>query len=393
MHFGPYSLLLLVAAANGFLFAALLRLAPGRHNGSAWLSTLLAVLSLRTMPYALGFAGAYDLHPALTFAPFDFTLAWGPLLWAYTTTLATGSAPPQVWRHFVPVGLQFVYQLACFALPLQTKWEWYTGAHLHVVEPWGAVAVLVSLGAYSTVAWRQYGSWQRWLDENVSNREESRLTWLRTILVCIIGTGLLGVVMMGVHLVRPLDYFARLPIIVALAVLTYLVGLLGFRFGRGAIPMTHNSAATGLDVAVQDAPIAPTASAKDYAAQAEAWRALVVQQAWHRDPQLTLATLASALNTSPRSLSRTLNDGLGVSFNDFVNALRVQDAAERLCQPGAPDVLRVALDVGFASKASFNRAFKRHLGTTPSALKSTERPPQTSQFPPIQSVARTESTE
>lgn len=389
MRFGPYSLLLMVAAANGFLFAALLRTRAGRHHGSAWLSALIAAIALRLFPYLLGFAGAYDLHPALTFAPFDFTLAWGPLLWVYTTTLATGVAPPRRWWHFVPAALQGVYQLVCFALPLQTKWDWYTGAHLHVVEPLGAFAVLVSLGAYSAASWRQYAAWQHWLDENISNREESRLTWLSVMLVGIMGTGALGVVMLGVdRFVQPLDYFARLPIIVVLAVLTYVIGLLGFRFGRGAIPMSVVAQAP----AVVETIAAPTA-VKDYVAQAAAWQALVVQYAWHRDSQLTLTTLANALGTSPRTVSRTLRNGLGVTFNDFVNELRVRDAAERLCQPGAPEVLRVALDVGFASKASFNRAFKRHLGTTPTAVRTAETTAMASQLPPIGPVAPIEATE
>jgi len=83
MHFGPYSLLLLVAAANGLLLATLLLLPVGKHPGStalAALAALAAAIALRIAPYVLGFAGAYDTHPALTFAPFDVTLAWGPLL-------------------------------------------------------------------------------------------------------------------------------------------------------------------------------------------------------------------------------------------------------------------------------------------------------------------------
>lgn len=390
MHFGPYSLLLLVAAANGFLLAALLLSPSGRHVGSRWLAALTAAIALRTAPYILGYAGAYDLYPALTFAPFDFTLAWGPLLWAYVTTLATGRNPPRVSLHFVPVALQLAYQLICFALPLAAKWNWYGGAHLSIVEPIGAIAVLISLGAYSLAAWRVYERWQQWLDGNVSNREESRLGWLRIMLLGIAATGSLGLIMMLVHLlVRPLDYFARLPIIVALAGLTYLIGLLGYRYGRGAIAMHASALEPVIQTAVepssaQNSP-EPRAPLKDYAAQAEEWRELIERNAWHRDSQLTLSSLAEALNTSPRTLSRTLGEGLGVSFNEFINGLRVRDAAERLRQPNAPDVLRVALEVGFSSKASFNRAIKRHTGSTPTDIRARKTGQEASQFPPIAS--------
>jgi AraC-like DNA-binding protein len=396
MHFGTYSLLLLVAAANGMLLAALLLLPAGKHPGSRALAALVAAIALRIVPYVLGFAGAYDAYPALTFAPFDLTLAWGPLLWIYVGTLATGTPPHHRARHLIPAALQLTYQLVCFALPTSSKWQWYSGPHLRVVEPLGTFFVLVSLGAYSVAAWRTYEQWQRWLDQNVSNREESRLGWLRIMLFGIAGTGILGAVMMMVHIaVRPLDYFARLPIIVVLAGLTYLVGLLGFRFGRGAIAMRT------ADPPEQPAPDAEVADARgasrDYAVQADVWRALIIAQRWHHDPMLTLTSLAAALGTSPRTLSRTLNEGLGLSFNTFVNGLRVRDAVERLRQSDAPGVLRVAMDVGFSSKASFNRAFRIHTGTTPTNLRGVQMPAEmveaTSQLPPKPRLASHESSE
>jgi AraC-like DNA-binding protein/uncharacterized membrane protein YeaQ/YmgE (transglycosylase-associated protein family) len=407
MAFGPYSLLLLGAALQGLLLSALLLAGVERHAGSRWLAALVAALALRTAPYILGFAGAYDLHPALTFAPFDFTWAWGPLLWAYVTTLASGTAPPRMTRHLVPVILQVAYQLVCFALPAPLKWDWYTTTHLHVVEPVGAAFALASIGVYAWAAWRVYERWQHWLDENVSNRDESRLGWLRAMLLGMVGAGALGAALTLWHLtVRPLDYFARLPIVLVVAALTYLVGLLGLRYGRGAIAM---SAPARVDTVAHanaapvppslDADVAPIASGRGYTVQAEAWRERIVAERWHHDPQLTLDALATRLGTSPRTLSRTLNEGLGVSFNTFVNGLRVADALTRLRQPGAPDVLRVAMDVGFASKASFNRAFKLHTGATPSAVRAEASvqggvpamPLSTAQHPPIGAVAPAES--
>jgi AraC-like DNA-binding protein len=393
MHFGVYSLSLAIAAANGALLSMLLLHSSGRHRGSPWLAALIAGLALRLMPYILGFAGAYDLHPALTFAPFDSTFAWGPLLWMYVVVLSTG-ARPRHWRwHFAPFGAQLLYQCVAFALPSSLKWAWYSGAHLAVVEPVGAVLVLASTALYGFAAWRRYEHWQAWLDANLSNREESRLGWLRLILLSFGVTGAIGVLLMVVHLaVTPLDYFARLPVIGALAVMAYLMALLGYRFGGQAIPITEALAAEGSDDdALQTrlpsphttvAAEAPRAVTKDYARDAQAWRARVRGAGWHRDHALTLTKLAELLETSTRSVSRTLNEGLGESFNEFINRIRVEEAVAILSRPGAPDVLRVAFDVGFASKASFNRAFRRHAGATPTAIRAGGAEPA-SQLPPL----------
>ena len=228
MQFGPYSLLLSVAAANGAFLAALLLVQSSRHRGSAWLAALTAGLSLRLMPYILGFAGAYDVYPWLTFAPFDLTLAWGPLLWVYVVALSAGARPPRLAMHFAPAVVQLGYQLLAFALPAQAKWDWYSGGHLNVIEPSGTVLVLASLAGYGRAAYQRYEAWQGWLDANVSNREESRLGWLRVVLAGFGVTGAIGLVLAVVHwVVTPLDYFARLPVIVALAILSYVVALLG----------------------------------------------------------------------------------------------------------------------------------------------------------------------
>jgi hypothetical protein len=105
-------------------------------------------------------------------------------------------------------------------LPTPITWSWYIGTHLTIVEPLGAIAEFVSLDAYGTAAWRVFEQWQSWLDNNVSNRDESRLAWLRVILLAVAAIGVLGVVIVLVHrLVTPVDDFARLPIIAALATL------------------------------------------------------------------------------------------------------------------------------------------------------------------------------
>jgi len=384
MRFGAYSLLLGVAAINGVFLATLLLLRGGRHRGSVWLALLTVTIALRLMPYILGFAGAYDLHPALTFAPFDLSLAWGPLLWLYVEALSNGTERPRWPMHLVPAAVQLLYQLIAFALPRQKKLDWYTGPHLDVIEPAGSLLVLISLAAYGFAAWRCFNSWQSWLDANLSNREETRLGWLRAILAGFGITGAIGAVLVIAHVAfGPLDYFARMPVIGALAVLSYLIALLGYRHGGEAIPITLTEVQNAEPI--EEAPaesIDSRSRGKDYAAEARAWRQRVVGAGWHRDAGLTATKLADLLGTSPRSLSRTLNEGLGESFNDFVNRVRVEEAVGILARPGSPDVLRVAFEVGFASKASFNRAFRRHTGATPTVLRSGFRS-ETSQDTPF----------
>ncbi len=89
------------------------------------------------------------------------------------------------------------------------------------------------------------------------------------------------------------------------------------------------------------------------------------------DASLSLNKLARQMAMPARTLSELINDGLGQSFFEFVNAYRIDRAAEILGDPARDDmsVLDVLYDVGFNSKSSFNTAFKRRIGRTPSEYR------------------------
>jgi len=86
---------------------------------------------------------------------------------------------------------------------------------------------------------------------------------------------------------------------------------------------------------------------------------------------LRLHHLASSLGMSTHNLSQLLNQSLNTSFYDFVNQYRVEYAKQRLRAPESRDytLVSIAHEVGFSSKASFNRAFKKLTNMTPSQFQ------------------------
>jgi AraC-like DNA-binding protein len=91
----------------------------------------------------------------------------------------------------------------------------------------------------------------------------------------------------------------------------------------------------------------------------------------YRDDGLTLLTLAEKLAVTPHQLSWIINEELHVSFPSLVNGYRVEEVKSRLAEPSSEktSILQIALEAGFNTKASFNRAFKAHTGMTPSQFK------------------------
>lgn len=89
------------------------------------------------------------------------------------------------------------------------------------------------------------------------------------------------------------------------------------------------------------------------------------------DASLTLHTLAQETGISSRELSILINHHLDKHFFDFVNEYRIEKAMELLTSPDRRDftVLEILYEVGFNSKSSFNTAFKKHTGLTPTEYR------------------------
>lgn len=92
---------------------------------------------------------------------------------------------------------------------------------------------------------------------------------------------------------------------------------------------------------------------------------------FYRTEHLTLKDLAAKLDLPEYKTRNLINQTLGYrNFNDYINQLRVHEAAQRLkAEPDTP-ILNISLDVGYRTLSSFNRAFKEIQGMPPSEYRS-----------------------
>jgi len=83
---------------------------------------------------------------------------------------------------------------------------------------------------------------------------------------------------------------------------------------------------------------------------------------------LSLNKLSEAISESENHISETLSQFLDTKFFQFVNCFRVEEAKEAL-QNSDKLITTIAFDVGFNSKSTFNTAFKKQVGHSPSAYR------------------------
>ncbi|MCX6121810.1 MAG: helix-turn-helix domain-containing protein [Ignavibacteriales bacterium] len=89
------------------------------------------------------------------------------------------------------------------------------------------------------------------------------------------------------------------------------------------------------------------------------------------DPNITLIDLSRKILIPHRSLSEIINNTLGQNYYDFINTYRIKES-QRLLSDTATQrktILEILYEVGFNTKSSFNQAFKKHTGTTPTEYK------------------------
>jgi AraC-like DNA-binding protein len=95
------------------------------------------------------------------------------------------------------------------------------------------------------------------------------------------------------------------------------------------------------------------------------------QKKLYRNPSLSVNDLANELSVLPKHLSQVINESFNKNFFDLVNDYRIGDAKAQLAESAdtRKTVLEILYDLGFNSKSSFNKAFRKSTGITPTEYR------------------------
>ncbi len=101
-------------------------------------------------------------------------------------------------------------------------------------------------------------------------------------------------------------------------------------------------------------------------------KSLMTDAKIYTNPELKLSSLAEQIGLPSHQASKLINEKFGKSFNDLVNEYRVEEFIRRVNDEDfkSYSIYGIALEVGFNSKSSFNTAFKKITGKTPSSFKT-----------------------
>ena len=390
-EFNFYSSLLLPLVIQGLVFSVILLFRGWRENRLAdkLLAILIFTLSIRVANWMLGFAGWYDSHDAYTtfmfYFPWSNNLIYGPLIWLYFRSLTNHEFKlrGKDWLHFLPFVLSIAVQLILFTSDIVVN-HWISGQPLpyfygtrgHFAEfglGWMDTVVFIfgnlSIVGYFLYTTLQYRKYQQYINQHFSETDTISFSWFRNFLLAF----LLGMAIWIVSIILKSGFNISLSYIeewyghFLWGIIIYYLSIGGFSTHPNLqLSLKFNPSEKKENTKLNPS-INPLNPLKDKLVNH------IKTQKPFLNPQLTLTELAHQLNSSPSTISKTINSCFDQNFNDFINSYRVEAVKGHLQndQKSHLSLLGIALESGFNSKATFNRAFKKHTQQSPSEFIKT----------------------
>lgn len=374
--FNPRSLIVFICILQGVVFAGLLivRYFKRKKFADFWLAALLLLFCSNLITPLIGFANVYDRNQWLTYFPFNIVYAYSVCLWFYVLTLTNSSRKfeRKDWLFFVPTGLYLIFRFAIFAQSLEFK-NWFDERFYQpFVNPFVTVTEFLWNSAFLYFSIKHYRKYRAWLDENFSDTEKIKFDWLRNFLyVFTLIFAVSAIFDFTSSFIRPLSYIQYFYLEFILALSTYYLAIAGYLRSQPIELNFTEKESEKIDKTTGESKKS-LISQNDLEKYKKKLQNLMEMDKPFLDSQLTSATLAKQLGVNATVLSFIINNGFEKNFNDFVNEFRIDEVKSKLQNATTKNenLLGIAFDSGFNSKATFNRAFKKFTGTSPKEFQN-----------------------
>ncbi|EAQ42861.2 AraC family transcriptional regulator [Polaribacter sp. MED152] len=376
--FGQKSSLLLIFFFHGIVFSFLLA-RKGilyKNKASKWLSFFLFLCALYISPYMLGYANWYSnkiTREILFFVPFMQVLLIGPVIYFYTKTLLNNQfkIAKKDWIHFIPAILYLLYSLIVFITDklILDEFYFYADGRDKDLANWYQIVGVISMSFYLIFSLKHYANYKKLVFEKVSFADSILFQWIQNFLIAFLSILILRVLL---FILNPEwgEFGSQFWHYIVFSIVVFYISINGY---ANAVKMSFlgdinsESVAIFSESIIEEKPKQETINQKEI----EFWKQKILQliekEKIYTNAKLTLSDVSKLLETTPKTISKSINSGFEMNFNDFINKFRIEAVKEKLekGEHKKSTLLCIAFDCGFNSKATFNRAFKKSTGLSP----------------------------
>lgn len=391
-QFGFYSSLLLISFSQGLIYSVLLLVkAIKTHNKSNyWLSLFIFLCSLYIAPWMLGFAGWYDNQPyrdILFYTPFQHLFLVGPIIYFYTQSLLNPSFKfsKKEAIHLIPglLYLLYIVGIGVYDKLIFGDYYFYEDGMDKDFDSWYQNLGLISMIVYFVISIRYYNVFKKLMFQVVSYADTILFKWIKTYLIAFLVMLLLPILfdIIGLFYPEMKSYQGSWWFYLFFSIVMYYIAITGYSnpihstisfkmsfFDKNQILLLDENQTNETETVID---IEHELFVKITSPEIEQWKSkietLIQEEKLFENPELTLTDVAKKLDTNAAVISKTINQGFQMNFNDCINNYRIEAVKNRFAdgEHKKSTLLGIAFDSGFNSKATFNRAFKKNTGKTP----------------------------
>lgn len=354
------------------LVPALLMSRRADRTANFFLGTVIFVISYVVLSITAAKSGFLDIFPGWMALPVPFAFLIPVGFYFYFQKLFEPA-----WRlrffhllHLVPAIICWLVLTPWYWAPVEVRYAYYDPEPFSV-RWWCGVIYFTSMTIYCVVIWKMFRRFEERLANVRSEIEQfkvARLKFFMGVFVLQSFLTLLTIVTLGKSPYLEIAIFVASTSLVAIA-------LYALRWS----PMLQ---VVSTEFVVNDViPEGEYAQSPKYETSGLAPEALeplsrrllqhLETSRCYTESNLKLADLARAVKLSEYQTSQVINVGLKENFFTLINRYRIEEAKRRLSNGNAEaaNILEVAYEVGFNSKSSFNNAFRKWAGMTPSEFR------------------------
>lgn len=332
----------------------------GRSTADLLLAFWLFLIAFHQFTYYLLATGKFLYFPYLLGIEIALPFIHGPFLFLYISLLTEKKITKlQCFLHFTPAFLIYLVLSNFFLLPVAEKISVYEnqGAGYITILKIIHFAVIPSGVVYIILSLFLLKEHRRNISDQLSCSEKINLGWLNKLIAGM------GVIWLSVLFGNDTSTFMFVDLFIL------CIGYFGIKqvgiFTNKLNPQTNRSEEINFPVKYQKSAIGEELLSEIHLKLLK----LMDQNKLFKDPELSLNDLARQLNVHANTLSQVINTLENKNFYDYINELRINEFNTIVTYPENQKftLLSLAFEVGFNSKTSFNRNFKKITGLSPTA--------------------------
>lgn len=369
LHIDIFSLFIFLGTVQGIFLSYFFL---NKHNRSVkanvFLGFLLIVSSLLSFDILISYTNFMFQVIYLVDATEPLNLLVGPLFYLYIKAKVDESKINKTYYHFIPSIIYFFYSIFFHIQSLELKYNAYLEQYhpeldfvkanssfsdplllKHYVNELLILSIFLYLVASIIFVYKTQ-------KKNVTSKKTIKIIWVDITIMLVI---LLTIIF--VKITFPHDFGDYLSIVV----ITIFIYSMSFKVIRESLFFKKEKdekkySKSALD---EENKIKILEKINDQ-----------INQKYYLNNSPSLPEFAKKVNSSPNYVSQVINEKLNLTFLELINKYRIEEAKNMLLDQNLNETIEgIAYSVGFNSKSTFNSAFKKLTGKTPSEFRNSNQ--------------------